>query len=223
MMIMTAEPAEFVIGPPVGRKHRLRVSPGEMEYDGTAMALADVDHMACYHVAHTVRAVGVKVGPAALAAQYWLAGGGRELAIDLPAGGLKAGKERLAAAVDALDSALAEAVLPRLVGQAAARIHAGETVTAGGRNVIVPVRNKGVGRIAPRPPAPGTLDLGPGGITLHAGRKSQGPWAWQDITGAVLSNGELWLKTTGGNAKLLPLIALDAYIVPAIISTVQDA
>lgn len=218
---MTAEPAEFVIGPPVGRKHRLRVSPGAVEYDGATMALPDVEHLACYAVSHTVRAAGVKVGPAAVAVQYWLGGGGHELAIDLPAGGFKAGKQRLAAAVDTLDRALAEAVLPRLVGGAAARIHAGETVTAGGRNVIVPVQNKGVGRIAPRPPDPGTVTLGPEGVALDAGRKSQGPWAWQDIIGAVLSNGQLWLETSNGNAKLLPLTALDAYIVPDIIATVQ--
>ena len=221
---MTAEPAEFVFKPPIGRRHVLRVSPEVVEYDGTAVVLADVQHMACYLSSMTMRAMGVKIGSAGTSyqAQYWLADGQNELTVKLSAAGsVKSQKARLEAAFAALDGTVADVVVPRLVGLAAATVHGGGTVTVGGRNVLYPSQRGPAATAIAKRVNPDTVAVGPHGVALHSGDKVKGQWAWGDIRGAGLASGEVWLTTGGGNQKLLPLTALDAYILPELISTVQ--
>jgi len=221
---MPNEPAEFVFKPPIGRRHVLRVSPEVVEYDGTSVVLADVQHMACYLSSMSMRSMGVKIGSVGTSyqAQYWLADGRTELTVKLSAAGaVRSQRARLEAAFAALDGTVQEVVVPRLVGSAAAAVHAGGTVTIGGRNVLYPSQRGPVATTVAKRVNPDTVAVGPQGVALHSGDKVMGQWAWGDITGAGLANGEVWLATGGGNQKLLPLTALDAHILPELISTVR--
>ncbi len=217
---MTTEAAEFVFKPTIGRKHVLRVSAEQVEFDGASIRLADVEHVACYLSSLSQTAAGLKVGGTSYTAQYWLAGGSGELSVRLSAGPVTSQWERLTAAFTVLDGTVAQLVVPRLVGQAAARVHGGETVTVGGRNVIEAANTYGLAKLAKRAVAPDSVAVGPEGVTLRSGKKAR-DWSWAQITGAGLSNGEVWLTTGDGNVKLLPLTAVDAYLLPDLISTVQ--